>query len=342
MDGFLKLTGFAAKLGVSRETAANKIKNGEYPAIVVGRSYKIPESVIEVKKLQEAHGDKISPIVFLFGNNKGGATKTTSTINVGASLAFYGYRVLVVDMDTQSNASMMVKKDFKDNNITKLLYEMGDMSEEEIEKNVRSCIVPVPSSFITAGKFDLLPNSLSWDLKKEQLMFKPNPENMLERLLKDVKSDYDFVIIDTAPTMDVTWRMSVIASDSVIISLKAEQYSINGLGGVFERTYMLNGDYKDRKGKNIHVLGAVVSDYSKNTKISAINVPQIEKSLQQFSRYNVPVLMQPFISHSVKAFEQQTLSGPILFDEPGSNMSYEYLELSKNILYHLYSARSES
>lgn len=342
--GFLKLTEFAARLHVSRETAALRIRNGEYPAIVSGKSYKIPDTVFDVKEIKEFATEALpqdnNPVVFMFGNNKGGATKTTSTLNVAASLAFYGYKVLVVDNDTQSNASMMVSGNFKDANITKLLYEMDEKTEEENNLAVRQSIVNVEVPEFITGRLDLLPNSLEWDMKKEQLIFRPNAENMLERLLRNVKYDYDFIIIDTAPSMDVSWRMSIMAADAVIITMKAEQFSINGLGGVFDRIYALNGNYRDRKNRDIFVLGATIADYSKQTTICNINAPEVKKALQQFCRYNDPLLFEPFITHTIKAFTQQTRSGPIIFDEPGDNMSYEYLALTKNILFSLYESKA--
>ncbi len=349
MSNFLKLNEFASILGVTRQTASKKLKNNEYPSFSKNNVFKIPSFFEDLKNIEEyeaeTFSDKHKCFTFLIGNNKGGSGKTTSSINIASSIAFYGKKVLLVDMDNQSNASTInklhIENDFDKRNITKILLEMRDYEEGQLEVELSKTIVNVQSEHFKVGKFDLLPNSLEWDIEKEALFNYSNAENILNRLLKKLKNDYDFIIIDTSPSMDITWRMSVMASDAMIIGMKPEQYSIEGLGGVYKRIYRLNEDYKEIKGHNIEVLGAIITDYKKQTNIAKLNMPTIENALHKYSRYNNSILLLPAISHSIKASEQQSQDGPIMFDDTSSNMNLEYLELTKNIITQLYFLDSE-
>lgn len=350
MSAFMNLDNFAAKLEVNRLTARKRLENNEYPAFIRGKSYKIPDSVLHLKQIKEYEEEtfpdgKLPTTTIMVGNNKGGTGKTTSSINIAASLAFFGYKVLIVDMDTQSNAStinnLQLENNFDKHNVIRILLEMKNMKEGQLEKRLEKAIVNVESEHFKTGLLDLLPNSLEWDEKKELLFTYSNAENMLNRMLRPIKDEYDFIILDTNPSMDVTWRMSVMASDVILIGLKAEQYSLDGLGGVFKRLYTLNEDYKEGKGRNIEVLGAVVCDHKKNTNIAQINTPLIRSALEKYCVYNDAIVIGPFISHSVRAAEQQTLKGPIMFDDPSSLMCAQYIEVATNVLHQHYYLNEE-
>lgn len=346
MSEFYNLSTFASKLSVTPETASKKIREGEYIAYKRGKSYKIPSCAIDLKEIKEYEEIKQKQTAtkvaktFMIGNQKGGSGKTTSSINIAASLAFFGYKVLLIDNDCQSNASTInmlhMKHNFDKHNITRILLEMKDLNKEALQKRVSKAIVSVDSEHFTNGKLDLFPNSIEYDEKKELLFTYPNAENMLNRLLRPLREEYDYIIIDTHPSMDIMWRMSVMASDAIVIGLMAEKYSIDGLGGVFKRVYSLNEDYKEIKGHDIEVLGAIVANFKKNTTIAQINAPVLQESLNKYCLYNDSLVLKPFISHTVKVAEQQSLRGPIMFDEPSNKMNAEYLELSTNILFQLH------
>ena len=349
MSSFLNLNAFAAKLTISRQTAAKYINDGVYPAFKNGSTYKIHDGVFKLKEIeeyeQETYNGSIPCSTVMIGNHKGGTGKTTSTINLAASLAFMGKRVLIVDMDTQANASTInnshLLHDFDTYNVTNLLLNMKQFSKEELSDEIKKTIVNIEYEQFRKGTLDLMPNSLELDEKKELLFTYANAENMLNRLLKTIRADYDYILIDTHPSMDIVWRMSVMASDYVIIGLKPERYSIEGLGGIFKRIYNLNDDYKEIKYKNIEVLGAIITDYKKNTKIAKHNVPIILEAMSNFCKYNTPIVFEPFVSHSVKASEQQSLRGPIMFDEPYSPMCAEYLDIALATMIKIYHLESE-
>lgn len=342
MSFFLNLSQFAAKIEVTRQTAQKYLESYDYAHLRRGKSYSIPACAIQAKAIKNFLYEKKEvndlATTFMLVNNKGGTGKTTSSINIAASLAFYGYKVLLVDNDIQSNtssiASMDMENDFTKHNLTKLLLEIDIFSnDKELKKELKKTIFRVKDPVFKNGRLDLLPNSLEYDEMHEQLFFKPNPENMLDRLLAPIKHKYDFIIIDSSPTLDVSWRMGVMASDSLIISVKPEKYSMDGISGIFKRIYSLNNAYYDRKKRNISVLGAVVTDYDNRKSIAKISVPILQETLDEFSRYNQSLAFEPYISSSVDAANAQVLNGAVILDNPTSRMSSQYLELTNQIIY---------
>lgn len=348
---FLKVNEFANQLNVSRATASKMLQKLEYANIKKGNKYIIPDSSIYMKGLKEqreeaieAGNDELKNITFMFVNNKGGTGKTISTTNVSASLAFFGYKVLVVDMDPQSNSSSMNQlkdenNNFKDKNIMKIMNELDEYGDETLISEIRETIVSIENECIVKGKLDLIPNSLDWDDKVEPLIYKTNSANYLDMILSHIKQDYDFVVIDTGPSLDILWRQAVIASDSIVVSIKMEEDSIEGLSGVYKRIYNLNPVYRDRKKKNIEVAGAVAIDYNERYNYTKANVEEIKEILENTTLYNESILFEPYISRTIKASELQSGSRIGLFDEPSNKITDEYLQLSANIATQLFSTK---
>lgn len=356
---FLSLGEYAAKNNVVRQTASDRLNRGGCPFIKSGSNYYIPDTAEYMMKLVEHRNKLISEgaenlgcIVISFVNHKGGVGKSIASVNVAASLAFnMRAKVLLIDADPQSNTSKvggLRKKynNFKENNILKLLNELDqyEPGSDGLRDAVRSAIVNVDvmnEICPFGGKLDLLPNSLDWADMVEPLIFKANSANYLDILLEPIKADYDFIIIDTGPNLDVLWRQAVVASDTLLIATKLEEDSVDGLIGVCRKTYKLNTIYRDRKKRNIEILGAVVLDVQKNVNYTKDQSEDLHRIMKNDLMYNSEpgIVFEPNIARSVKASEIQVKSRIALIDAPTSSISDEFLRLSAAIAYHVYKRR---
>jgi cellulose biosynthesis protein BcsQ len=216
-------------------------------------------------------------------------------------------------------------------------------TDEDVRKAVLSSIVNVDSlNFCYGdGKLDLLPNSIDMAGSVEPLLFKPNSANYLDMLLVHIKDEYDFIFIDTAPSLDILWRQAVIASDVLIIASKMEEDSVDGLIGVCRETYKLNTSYRDRKKRNIEILGVVVVDYQQNTNFSKHQEPELQAIMENDLTYNIEpgIVFEPKISKTVKAAEIQHKRRIGLLDEPTNNITDEFLQLTANVVYNIFRTR---
>lgn len=354
---FFSLVEYAAQNNVTRQTAASWLAQNDIAYIKPGGKYSIPDTADYMKGLLETRKDMIAngsdglkSVVVSVINHKGGVGKSTAVSNISASLAFYGLRVLVVDADPQANTSNIGKMkhlhgNFKDANLLKLLNNMEKYdSDAQLREKVLETIVSVDAMkelCHTGGKLDLLPNSLDWAESVEPLLFKANSANYLDILLSTVKDEYDIIIIDTAPSLDILWKQAVIASDTLLIALKLEEDSVDGLIGVIRATYKLNSTYRDRKKRNIEILGAIVVDYSANANYSKKQEPALLSVLDNELIHNREpgILFEPRISKTFKVPEIQNKTRIALHDEPTNNLTDEFLQLSTRILYDIYRTR---
>ena len=154
--------------------------------------------------------------VIAVANQKGGVGKTTTAINLSASLAAGRQRVLLVDLDPQGNATMGCGIDKN-----KLLYSMNDVILAE-------CLAK-KAIVTTDAKIDVLPGNGDLTEAEVKLVERENRANYLENALEPILADYDFIIIDCPPTLNTLTLNSLVAADSVLIPMQCEYYALEGI-----------------------------------------------------------------------------------------------------------------
>jgi len=150
-------------------------------------------------------------------NQKGGVAKTTTAINLAAALNQKGYKVLLVDVDPQANATTGVGIDK-----TNLEFSIRDVLLDECE--IQDAIIPTDYEGL-----DVLPSNLGLSKLEKQLAGETAPEYILRRYLETVYEDYDMIIIDSPPTLGRLAYNVLVASDSVIIPVQTEYYAMEGV-----------------------------------------------------------------------------------------------------------------
>lgn len=175
----------------------------------------------------------------VFGNQKGGVAKTTSTHNVATQLALRGYRVLMVDSDPQASLTIitgLVPEDYLENNLCTLLYD------EKGEKDIHECIVSFDIKEIAKqygkrkinideiGTLDIIPTDIAMANGDLNFVSRPGNDRILRNVLKKVDDEYDFICIDSLPSLGIISINDISSADYVIGCVEPAYQALRGIG----------------------------------------------------------------------------------------------------------------
>ncbi|MBI2055134.1 MAG: ParA family protein [Candidatus Sungbacteria bacterium] len=202
------------------------------------------------------------PRIISFVNQKGGVGKSTSVINVGAFLAAHGRRVLAVDLDPQANTTSGLGVD--PYQVEWHLYHVltnGLLPEEAIRKT---------------GVFglDLLPANPNLAGAGIELVTQPNREFRLREALARLTTPYDYILIDSPPSLGLLTVNGLAASDFVVIPVQCEYYALEGIGHLLKTISLV----KENLGHNIDVLGAVLTMYDRRNRLNRDVVKEMQRN----------------------------------------------------------------
>ena len=278
------------------------------------------------------------PISISIGNHKGGANKTTNTTNIAASLAYFGYKVLIVDFDPQGNASGsfgIYENDYEYTIIDLITMSSQPDIKDIIKKSVININLENKFSNDILGKLDILPNNASMSEKVEDLPTMARNlgtiENTLDRVLNYIKDDYDFILIDLPPRTDVILRTAMIASDYFIISLNAQPFARLGMPNILNPIRKYENIYKQEKGKDFVILGGIVGFYEEGVTIQDINYEQMKEDIIECTK-ETSSLFNTTIPKSTIIQESQQGEGAVLFTSPTNKIVRNFFDLTLEIL----------
>lgn len=241
-------------------------------------------------------------------NNKGGVGKTTSTLNIGVGLANKGKKVLLVDADPQGNLTdNFINKNALQGTIKELI-EGNKQAEEVILKNVRNNIDLIPSNNMLNGTETQIINTIS-------------KETLLLRALEPIKKNYDYILIDSAPSLNVLTLNCLTASDEIIIPIQAGYYSLTGTNDVLKTIAQVKQLIKP----TLKIGGVLLTMYDERNNMHK----QVLETLQK--HFN-STLYKTIIRRNIKLDEAVSHHLDIYNYDPTSNGAIDYKNLVDEII----------
>ncbi len=247
--------------------------------------------------------------IIAFANQKGGVGKTTSAVNITASLGLLGKKVLICDLDPQGNATSgfgINKKNIKNSSYEVLIGFAS--AESAVLKTEFENISIIPSNINLAGaEFDL------YEMENREYRFK----NAIESL----KNDYDYIIIDCPPSLGMLTVNALACADGLLIPMQCEYYALEGLGMLMNTTSKIKKLYNP----SLEITGILLTMYNGRLVLSM----QVVNELKRF--YADKLFATP-ISRNVKLTEAPGFGMPVYYHDKYCKGAREYLEAAKELV----------
>ncbi|MBU0484229.1 MAG: AAA family ATPase [Proteobacteria bacterium] len=248
--------------------------------------------------------------IIALANQKGGVGKTTTSINLAASLAALGQKVLLVDCDPQGNTSSGLGVDVK--SVAHHLYHCF-LGEVEAKKAI--CQIE------GAGNFDLLPTHIDLIGVEVELVAVEKRERYLAKALAPLRSEYDYVLIDCPPSLGLLTVNALTASDSVIIPMQCEYFALEGLSQLIRTIRLVKNSYNQK----LSVEGLVLTMYDRRNRLTY----QVAKEIKNHFKERV---YDTVIPRNVKLSECPSHGQPVIVYDPKSAGAISYMNLGKEFL----------
>tara|TARA_B100001939_G_scaffold3186_1_gene3061 strand:- start:4528 stop:5310 length:783 start_codon:yes stop_codon:yes gene_type:complete len=247
--------------------------------------------------------------IIAVANQKGGVGKTTTAVNLAASLGVLEQKVLLIDADPQANATSGLGIDVEHQN--KGTYQLLEHSA-----SLDQVIVSVPSANV-----NVVPSHIDLVAIEIELVDKPNREYMLYQALEGVRERYDFVIIDCAPSLGLLTLNALTTSDSVLIPIQCEYFALEGLGKLLNTIKSVQRIHN----KNLDIEGMLLTMYDSRLRLSNQVVDEVKKHFHE-------MVFNTIIQRNVKIGEAPSFGESILDYDSTSRGAENYLNLAHEVI----------
>lgn len=247
--------------------------------------------------------------IIAIANQKGGVGKTTTSVNLAASLGVLEKKVLLIDADPQANASSGLGVDVEN-------VEIGSYQLIEHSVYAEECIVET-----NAPNVDIIPAHIDLVAIEIELVDKEEREYMLKKAISHLKSSYDYILIDCAPSLGLLTLNALTAADSVIIPIQCEYFALEGLGKLLNTIKSVQRIHN----KHLDIEGMLLTMYDSRLRLSNQVVEEVQKHFSD-------MVFHTIIQRNVRLSEAPSYGESIINYDVSSKGASNYLNLAKEII----------
>ncbi|MBO8461768.1 MAG: ParA family protein [Firmicutes bacterium] len=245
--------------------------------------------------------------IIAISNQKGGVGKTTTTINIGTSLAKLGKKVLLVDLDPQGNCTRALGIDKFNKSISDVL-----VSDSNIKRVIKKTVM---------NGCDVIPSDLSLALIDSSKLNNPEPHFILRNALKNIEGKYDFILIDCPPSLGFLNKNALAAAHKVLIPVQCEFFALEGVTQILATIRNIKNEWNPQ----IEILGFIISMYDSRNRLSVEIASELRSQFKDYVFVTV-------IPRNISIPESQAKGIPTLLFRPNSVGSVMYIQAARELL----------